>query len=411
MTTTSPRPQPLRRLESLPGRPIVVTAAAAALALVGVAAWVAGPRGSDAATAGAVRAEAATGRPAATGDLDDPRSTIDIEWVWEVPGGGNAGLPASDDRNIVFTWGHIAITMLDTSGVEQWSVDHHFVRDVAPALLDEIVLVATDHGTLALDRATGERRWLSGDLVQKANTPVVVGGTVVVTSWDGAVVGLDLDTGELRWRTSVPGSTLGPAAAGDGVAVVIWEDGASAGVAALDAATGDVVWQRNLPPGGTGGPAVDLTHDTVVLVTGDGLGTALDVGDGTVRWTVPVGSAGSAEVPPAVHGATVAFTGMGTHRVVVDGASGDELDRREPVQVVIRSGPVVGPGWRAQATDDGRLVLDHSDGDTRVFRMPARISALRVVDDLLVVAGRNAERNHVVAVRPVPDSGAGASGG
>lgn len=350
----------------------------------------------------------AVDRPAEA--AEQPSSWADaLEWAWMVPPGGNAGLPAVDSSGVVLTYGHVAVAAVAPDGRRQWVTEHHFVRDVAPAVTADAVFAASDGGVVALRRTDGVVLWADDGVGWRANTPVVAGPgadpTVVVSTWDGAVAALSAGDGGRRWHATVPGTSIGPPATDGSTVIVAWEGTARSGVTALDAVSGERRWQVTLPAGGTSGPAVDARRGLAMVVTGDGTGRAFGLADGRERWRVEVGSAGAGEVPPGVDGraGTVALAGMGTHRVVVRTDTGEELHRGEPVQVTIRGGPVVGNGWIAIPTDDGRVVVDSlASGTNVVLDPPGRVSALAVEPggERLVVSTRGDARNGVFAVRP-----------
>lgn len=154
------------------------------------------------------------------------------------------------------------------------------------------------------------------------------GDTVIGTGKGGVVVGLDPRTGERRWRTEVGvhrnddltrlegptevapgtyGGVLTPPATADGVVYVATVDspvelrpdetayfGAPMGVndgevTAIDAATGDVLWEADVPGDPLGGVAV--VNDLLFTALLDGTVLALDRDDGAIVWrtTAPGG--------------------------------------------------------------------------------------------------------------------------
>jgi outer membrane protein assembly factor BamB len=179
----------------------------------------------------------------------------------------------------------------------------------------------------------------------------VEGGTVATaeTRAQGevnALVAVDATTGELVWETPLPGDPAGyppPVVVGDTVAVQ------RRGLYAFDATTGSRVWQHE-----------DVswmgTHPTgvgeAVLVADDNLGAfrAFDAADGSQRWSAPVTVEWVGNLP-AVDGET-AFVTSGTTATAQDLASGSRLWQTEHAAfgsivseggVGVLSAPVLGP--------------------------------------------------------------------
>ncbi len=131
-------------------------------------------------------------------------------------------MPGADDAGVAVTFGHSHVVLLDPTGQVRWTVNRASLRDVAPRLTDDAVLVATEDGLVAFDRASGAVRW-AADVGERANSPVVLSTVAVVSTWEGSLIGVDLGTGAVVWRSALPGPALGPAAVSDGAVVVSWE--------------------------------------------------------------------------------------------------------------------------------------------------------------------------------------------
>lgn len=323
-----------------------------------------------------------------------------LAWEWNAPPPASTGMPASDDREVAFTYGHQHLVLLDAEGREQWQAARLGLRDVAPRLTDDLVLAATDDGVAAFRRSDGSKGW-DTRLSARANTPVVAGRVAVTSTWEGHLVGLDLADGKVAWRTALPGGAVGPPA-GDGVTVVTsWqrEDARAAGAVAVDGATGRIRWAAALEPQGVGGPAV-TPDGAVVLVAGDLAAHALALSDGKERWRTGVAGAGSPEVPPVVVDARsvlVAHRNGGLD--LLESATGRRLWQVETDGIAVRGGPTVGPdGVFAFPLDDGRLVLAGPTRETEFLQSPGRISGVATgPGGVLVAATRGAELNAVAA--------------
>jgi outer membrane protein assembly factor BamB len=329
-----------------------------------------------------------------------PADADRVAWVWDAPAPASTGMPAADERDVAFTYGHQHLVLLDGKGRERWQAERLGLRDVAPRLTAELVLAAADDGLVAFRRTDGAKVWDSA-LAARANTPVVVGGLAVTSTWEGQMVGLQLADGRVAWRLALPGGSVG-APATDGTAVAVtWQrdDQTAAGAVAVDAATGRRRWGVALEPGGVGGPAV-TPDGAVVMVAGDLAAHALALADGKERWRTPLRGAGSPEVPPAVVDARSVLV---AHRLggldLLDTATGRRTWQESNDGAAVRGGPVVGPaGSYAFPLDDGRLVLAGPGRPTEVRQAPGRISGVVAgPGGLLVAATRGAAVNSVQA--------------
>src|SRR5207237_10303091 len=130
---------------------------------------------------------------------------------------------AADRAGSAVAVGAAFLVALDPAGHPRWSIQRLGLRDVAPTLLPEAVLAATDDGVLAADRATGRLRWVTG-LGDRASTAVVAGDMAVITLWEGALVGVRLADGGVAWRVPLPGLAIGPPAGHAGLIVATWEE-------------------------------------------------------------------------------------------------------------------------------------------------------------------------------------------
>ena len=322
-------------------------------------------------------------------------------WVWTAPPPAWIGMPAADDHQIAFTYGHQHLVLLDARGRRAWQADRLGLRDVAPRLTDDSVVAATDDGLAAFGRAGGASLW-DTPVKGRANTPVIAGGLAVTTTWEGAAVAVNLADGKVAWTVPLPGPSLGPPAT-DGTAVVMtWDrvDRRSGGAVALEAATGRRRWAVALPGGGISAPAL-TAGGLAVAVAGDLAAHALAVTTGEQRWRTPLEGAGSPEVPPV---AVDAGSVLVAHRLggldLLDAATGRRTWQVATDSAAVRGGPVVGPaGSYAFPLDDGRVLLAGPRRETELVRPPAgRVGGLAVgPGGWLVASVREAAINTVEA--------------
>lgn len=319
------------------------------------------------------------------------------EWKWTAPR-GYVGMPAADRHGVVASYAKSWLIALDQRGRPQWEARDDSLRDVAPLLLDDAVVAATEIGLAAFDRADGQVRWRA-DVGDRSNTPVLADPyTLVTTTWDGRIVGVDLVSGARRWEYVLPDAVFGPPAARDGIAIATW----SAGMTAVDVATGEPRWRIDLPVGGTSSPAA--VGDVVVVVAGDAAAHAFDVATGQRQWRTEVGAEGSEEVPPAAaRGGVVVADRLG-NVAMLSAASGKLTWRAEGEGAAVRGGPAIATR-RNQAVialpvDDGRVLLA---GPSRreIVDPGGRVSGVVATPDgLIVVATREVATNGLEAFRP-----------
>lgn len=114
-------------------------------------------------------------------------------------------------------------------------------------LAGDRVLVATGRDAFLLSRRVedGRLEWAAAMEGPVASPPAFDGKSAYVCSSPGekglTMVALDVATGEKRWRTRLPGKQAGPTAVVNGF-VFVGLSGSGQCLAALDAATGELLW-------------------------------------------------------------------------------------------------------------------------------------------------------------------------
>ncbi|MGH9224901.1 MAG: PQQ-binding-like beta-propeller repeat protein [Acidimicrobiales bacterium] len=330
------------------------------------------------------------------GERPDRALFLEEAWTWMAPSPASVGVPAADRDAIAVTAGHHLLVLLDGKGKVRWQADRNGLREVAPALTVDLVVAATEDGAVAYDRATGQQRWQAvvGD---EANTPVVVGGRAVITTWDGVMAAVDLADGKVAWRHALGAPSLGPATASRGTAVATFDDGRTAGATAVDVATGRQKWSVKLPEGGVSAPAV-TTGGVVVVVAGDIAAHGLSLDDGSTRWRRGVQGRGSPEVAPVPlpDGSVLVAHRLGG-LVQID-TSGVATWGLRTNGIAVRASPA-GPGpngWVALALDDGRFVLGGPDREPDVRQPPEPAMGVAVgPGGILVLTTAKARQNAV----------------
>ena len=171
------------------------------------------------------------------------------------------------------------------SGEEIWRYDT--AQDGTPAsfhgdplVTGELVVVGSDvpqdgSGHLyAFDRSTGEVRWKIPIAVPVDILPS--GDYGLTMSMTGEALSVELETGRIRWRFSEPGGGLEPEPQVNPVLVGdrFYLASRSGNLFALDVATGEVVWQREL--GSEPNTSFVRWRDRLFVGTFDGLILSVD---------------------------------------------------------------------------------------------------------------------------------------
>ena len=205
---------------------------------------------------------------------------------------------------------------LDTrTGKQIWAspMSGATMSDGTPAVMDGTVYVGNETAdrVLAYDLATGARKWTGTEVLGswQDGVPTAAEGKVFIGANNG-MVARDAKTGATLWtytssRSSLvsSGSTPSAAAVKDGVVYMGFPSGA---VVALDAKTGNVIWERALPGdiyhGGVMSSPV-VAGDTLFVGANNGRFYALATDTGQILWSHEIGTWVGAG--PAVSGNTV----------------------------------------------------------------------------------------------------------
>jgi len=237
--------------------------------------------------------------------------------TWDVDLGAPVrGAPAVVDEGIVIAVSDGTVVLLDpSSGARRWTsvLDGRITR--SPAVADGRVVVPLDPGAVAaVDLGTGSLDWTTR-IVERGGvgSPATDAGIVVTglglgggLEGDHGVAGLDLGSGEIRWRYRSPvGREVLTPALFDGRAFAIGLDGI---VLAIDAVTGKPVWTRQLDEALEALPAI--SGGLLVIAGNNGHLRALDIADGTDRWSVPI--EGVPYAPSVAQGIVIVPTDTGT---------------------------------------------------------------------------------------------------
>ena len=200
-------------------------------------------------------------------------------------------------------------------------------------------------------------------------TPVVANGTVYVGAYDGAMYAFDAASGRQRWRTTVGGSIGASPAYVDGTVYIAVEFPEPSGsVVALDAGTGQVVWEDDRiqdHPHST--PAIDLAADRLVVGANDGYLYAWTFGSREFAWKFNTGR--PIKGPIATYDGAAFFGSWDYNVYRVDLRSGTEdWDRSFTTGYNVMSGPAIDPSTDTVyvgSHDNHLYALDANAGELR----------------------------------------------
>lgn len=200
-------------------------------------------------------------------------------------------------------------------------------------------------------------------------------GHVFVANLGGQVYAIDEKSGDVTWKSAIRTRHSAPAVADNNIVLGTVDRG----IVSLDPATGDVQWSYQTERPVHSPPTI---ADGVVYV-GGGLSIegvepqfhAIDVKDGTSRWTFETEGFADDEVPirsaPAVVDGTV-YMGIETHVYAFDTKTGTEQWRFKPANATVdpnkvdpagptRTGKTTGRFGGSPAVADGTVYIGNSD--------------------------------------------------
>ena len=163
---------------------------------------------------------------------------------------------AGEGRVVVRTTDGFVIGLDSESGDIEWQVKKavpglSMHGDSMPLISGDVVLVGLSSGKLIANNVISGRdywemdiSWIRGrneiERLGDADTsPIILGNTVYAGNYQGSVVAIQLVDAQLIWRKDI--STRLPMAISNGLLVITGELGQ---VIALDAASGDILWQQ-----------------------------------------------------------------------------------------------------------------------------------------------------------------------
>jgi outer membrane protein assembly factor BamB len=276
---------------------------------------------------------------------------------------GGAAVDATGEFVVVGTrdgWLHA----LRHDGALAWEFQGQGPFAAEPLIDGGVVYAGCHDGNLyALDLATGALRWQYQAKEQMGTRPALVNGLVVVASLQDTVFAVEAATGAWKWhhrRDVSEGFTIHGAASvkvdGDRV-FAAFSDGT---VSSLDAATGQVRWERPLSPPGRYQDidSLAVADGRVFLAAFAGAVMAVEASTGATIWSQP-------------------YTGAA--RLLVERGAVLAVTAKEVVSLSVKDGK---PNWVTPLTGSASGALRIVG---RALLVPAHDGGLRIIE---VASGR-----------------------
>jgi len=144
----------------------------------------------------------------------------------EVPIGGDIGGVIPQFQGSPEHTGNLDATGPTDGVTTYWRRTPHRYDHSQPVVVDDRVYVSFGGKLVQLDRATGQRQWITDVGHDGSSTPAVYDGTVYVTVWNGGenedrgLAAVDADSGDITWRALTDADiNSSPAVTEDGVLV------------------------------------------------------------------------------------------------------------------------------------------------------------------------------------------------
>ncbi|MDI6822764.1 MAG: PQQ-binding-like beta-propeller repeat protein [Bacillota bacterium] len=281
---------------------------------------------------------------------------------WQVGTGGLLlGAPCLVGATLYFGSSDGLLRAVDVlSGRVKWEFATGGPVVASPLCVRNTVYFGDGEGVFhAVDASTGAERWRfpTGGLIRAGAT--WGRGTVYFGSWDGHVYALDAASGRLVWKRNLARQIYYAPSGGaplyylDKVYVTTPADphAGRLGVHALDAATGEIVWQSTVP-GGLSSPVVQNLG--VLVNTAGGRVTALHPLSGEVWWELPTDLT-VYDSPAVPYGGDTVLGGLWGEVVACNGWTGQEVWRYRLGFRLLAARAAAGHGYVLVPSMDGYL--------------------------------------------------------
>ncbi len=380
--------------------PRLIVGVLVATAVVGGAGWVI-VRSGDGPAASAAAASRRHPNPSAS-------PVIDASWSQTL-----RDYPQSllrDARGIIVI-GSSWVSEVDLPGGDSRWRAHTEPLNPQAALRGDTILLSTEPGFVALDRATGKQRWRT-DTPETPGPVALVGpdGTAaiaLVSTEQGGLVGLDSRTGKSRWSVRYRGFLEGVPAGDDtsGTVATLWRYGDASRLRVIDASTGTLRWEQELGLMSGSPIVVDGPGGRRRVVVGSGNGNydsevrAYDLSSGRLRWRAPMPASFQPDLVPLADGNALYVMDQLSHVSRFDLSTGRHRWTTDTGSIAIDGTPArAGSAILVTSLSDDVVTLDRTTGAIRARRRTAGVPIdLVVAHHLVLVAQRLVEQRHLQA--------------
>lgn len=249
------------------------------------------------------------------------------------------------------------------TGELRWRFSGRGASELSVRRCGRVLLVVGGDGSVhAIDAATGELAWRhASPRARFCTAPLVSGETAIAVAGElgrgeGELVGLDLWSGRERFRRALGGAlTSAPVAAGELAAVAV-AGGRRGMLAAFDPDEGALRWAAPDPGLGLGGAALALDR-ALVINTPRGSVHALDLATGEPLWSRDLSHPVSDDVPrrldPVLRGGALFVPAAAVH--VLRTGDGGSIGSALPCDLVPDVMRVDERGWVYVAEESGHI--------------------------------------------------------
>ena len=244
-------------------------------------------------------------------------------WTAKLDAPARSGPVATDGRLYLVAESGAPMAIDAKTGTTLWTAATAYSSPSQLASADGTLYLGTGDGFLvAIDAATGAERWRlqPSPTTTIVRTPAVANGRIFAGTEGGGYVAVDAATHAVAWTGDLEGDVTGTAGTAAGLAFIgSLVDEPAGRLRAFDAATGQLRWTAEQPL--LQFPTV--ADGTAYSATQEGLVAALDLANGSTRWTIHL----DGKVRPmAVAGTTLYLGADREHKVyAIDTATGGKL--------------------------------------------------------------------------------------
>lgn len=219
----------------------------------------------------------------------------DLRWQTYFPksGYGFHGSPVVTDQNnlILGSYDGILHKLNGQNGQRLWAQKLGNAIGASPLLLEGAVYIpvenTTDSTFFALDARTGQIRWhtkTSSGLAHASLAYAAASDLLLGATNTGSVLAFNRRTGAEVWSIDLQEALIATPVVADGKMFVFSTAGT---VAALEVASGKILWRKKLTTGGRSSPTYSEAADLMIVTDEEGTVYALHGRDGTRLWSFP----------------------------------------------------------------------------------------------------------------------------